>query len=1204
MSKIKPGAQNAPLKSPVKTSGDIKHLYKLFYDEYKPDFEKLNAYISNKKLTAQNKVAGVLEGSLAFFLYHLFHHQIGQSQPVSENKGGSNLVFLTTDDLSASRLYEELVYLQEHIGEINAESAKGFGKTDAKSGGILFFPSWGILPFTYSKPDSRKEAQRARTLSSLFSENKVRLIITSVDAVVQKIPGKAAFEKNVLKLNIHEKYKFQSMSSSFEKMGYERVDLVENYGQFCIKGNIIDIFSPLYFNPLRLDFFGDDLERIVLFDPDTQKSTGALNSIQIFPRHDILIGEEEITKLGEIFNSKKVSKKNSPDVDLPPVLTQYMSGNVSNERDLSGLWDIFPLIYDCASFLDYFNDGLNDNTSILTVEDARVDERLTRIEDEITFLRNRGENKFMLEKNELFIDEHEFHEKTSARIRISAIPVSPDEIKISMKHTPVYKGRISSLLEDIKGGVFKNKKIFISAKSEIQIDRLNHIISGYAEKIPDLYILEAPFETGFETDKFILLTEKDIFGKSSRTTRLQKNASAVIQSFTDLKNGDYVVHINYGVGCFKSLRRMQVAGFERDFIEIEFAEANKLYVPIDQLQYVHKYIGSSEHPRLDFLGKKSGWAKTKSKVSEAIEIMAAELLELYARREKSKGIEYPPDSRFQEEFEAAFAFEETEHQLMAINEVKKDMESERPMDRLICGDVGFGKTEVAIRAAFKAVMAGRQVGILCPTTILAFQHFNTFKKRFENYPVKIEMISRFRSPGETAKVMVETKKGNVDIVIGTHALLNAKMAWKNLGLLVIDEEQRFGVKHKEHIKGIKSNVDCLTMTATPIPRTMQMSLIGIRDLSIIETPPRNRLKIETYVLEENDEILRQAIKHELERNGQVIVLHNRVQTIDVQASRIQNLAPQASVLVMHGQMSEDDIESRMLDFYQKKFNVLVSTTIIESGVDLPDANTLIVLSAHAFGLSQLYQIKGRVGRSDRQAYAYFFYHRGEVMTEKAQKRLNTLMEYDGLGDGFKIAMKDLEIRGAGNILGKEQSGDIMAVGFELYINMLHDKLSELKNEVKPEDFECTVSVPQDYFIADKYIPDIRQKMEFYKKLTSVTDLTEIEILMSDMHDRFGQVPDSVESMFMQEKLRLIGKTLKFEKITYQAPEKLQNQNPVFSLTASPAISAGIEKIVRLIQKDKRFSLDENDPRKMNFAASGKNLLANLKEINSVLEYLL
>jgi transcription-repair coupling factor (superfamily II helicase) len=759
----------------------------------------------------------------------------------------------------------------------------------------------------------------------------------------------------------------------------------------------------------------------------------------------------------------------------------------------------------------------------------------------------------------------------------------------------MYRGKISTFIEDIQNKKFGKKQIYISAKSEIQIDRLNHIISGYGDKIPDINIVLTPLDTGFETGKLLLVTEKDLFGKSSRGSKIQKSTTQVIQSFTDLKSGDYVVHINYGIGQFKGLRRMEVTGFARDFIEVEYAEANKLYVPIEQLQLVHKYIGSSDNPSLDYLGKKSSWTKTKIKAQESIEKLAAELLELYARREKSVGVAYPADTRFQEEFEAAFPYEETEHQLMAINEVKKDMESERPMDRLVCGDVGFGKTEIAIRAAFKAVLAGRQVCILCPTTILAFQHANTFKKRFQDYPVKIELISRFRSPSEIARVQKDAKEGTVDVVIGTHAILSKNMGWKNLGLLVIDEEQRFGVKQKEFIKNLKANIDCLTMTATPIPRTLQMSLVGIRDLSIIETPPRNRLKIETYVLEENDDLLGSAIKKELERNGQVIILHNKVQTIEVRASAIKNLVPYADITVMHGQMTEDEIEERMLDFYNKRHNVLVSTTIIESGVDLPDANTLIVLNAQNFGLSQLYQIKGRVGRSDRQAYAYFFYPPGMTFSEKAEKRLNTLTEYDGLGDGFKIAMKDLEIRGAGNILGKEQSGDIMAVGFELYVNMLHEKLAELNNEVKAEDFECNVQIPQDYFIPDNYIQDIRQKMEFYKKLTSVSTLDEIEYLIIELGDRFGEMPDSVMGMCQQEKLRIVCRQLKFEKITFI--------NGILSLYASPQMKVELDKLVGLIKRDNRFFLDPTDLRKLNFKSKSENTLEVLHEINSILSYL-
>ncbi|MDH4198743.1 MAG: transcription-repair coupling factor [Spirochaetia bacterium] len=1178
-------------RSPVKSSehistDSIKLLYTYFDREFKKDFETIkyliNEVVSNR-LSDQNWISGILEGSISFFLYYIFQNFLKIPH--------ENLVFLTVDDLSASRLYEELVYLQNNI---SGEPVQG------DSGNIFFFPSWGILPFTYSKPDSRKEAERARTLSNILSDNKKKIIITSVDALVQKIPDRNSFEEKALKFNLFEKYDFNLLSGFLTDMGYEKTDIVQNYGQYCVKGNIVDIFSPLYLNPVRLDFFGDDLERIVMFDPDTQKSMQSLQEANIFPCHDLTINEKDLEKLGnELFAFFR-----GKDFMIPPII----STREMDERESGGLWDIFPLIYKTSSFLDFLKEGKEkspDHSSILlSWEDERILERLNKIEDEIVFLRNRSEKKIMLDKNELFLSSDEFQNIISRRMKLSVLPKkmsgnpakSPDETNLEMRHSPVYKGRVSGLIDDVKKGAFQQKKIFISVKSKIQLDRLQHILSGYGSGLADLYVIEAPFDTGFETRTFVLITEKDLFGKSSRINKIQKSATSAISSFSDLKSGDYVVHINYGIGQFKALRRMSVAGFERDFIEIEYSEKNKLYVPIEQLHFVHKYIGSTDTPVLDHLGKKSGWSKTKSKVSESLQKMALELLEIYARRENARGIIYPSDSRFQEEFEAAFPFEETEHQLQAIHEVKKDMESERPMDRLICGDVGFGKTEIAIRAAFKAVMAGRQVCILCPTTILAFQHYNNFCKRFENYPVKIEMMSRFKTSSELTKIKNDIKNGEVDIVIGTHAVLNKQMHWKNLGLLVVDEEQRFGVKHKEHIKNFKANVDCLTMTATPIPRTLQMSMVGIRDLSIIETPPRNRLKTETYVLEDNDDLLIRAIKKELERDGQVIILHNKVQTIEIQAARIKNLVPEADILVLHGQMTEDEIETRTLDFYSKKFHVLLSTTIIESGIDLPDANTLIVLNSQNFGLSQLYQIKGRVGRSDRQAYAYFFYPPAQVMTEKSQKRLNTLMEYDGLGDGFKIAMKDLEIRGAGNILGAEQSGDIMAVGFELYVNMLHEKLAELKNEVKAEDFECAVIVPQDYYIPDDYISDIRQKMEFYKKLTSVTSFNEMDDLTLEISDRFGKPPETVESMFYQEKLRLAGKKLRFEKIVVQ--------NSVISLTASPTLNLDMQRVVKLIQNDKRFFPDSKNPRQMNFIPNSKNTGESLREINAVLEFLL
>lgn len=1192
-----------PQKNAIASQAHHLNVLSQIWESYKEEFN-----FSFDDIKSQSSITGVLSGLLPFFLTQIEEASTTAGVPV---------LFIAPDDLTASRIYEQCLFLAENCPKDNSQNnarnnaqndsgnnlkttPKGDQKSNQKSKeqqaghfDVLFFPSWGILPFTYSKPDPKKEAERAKTLSSLLLDDQPKLIVTSVDALIQKFPDKKTFYDKMIHFKTHDTYDFEKVLSLLVEMGYTKEDIVQNYGQFCVKGNIIDVFSPLYFNPIRFDFFGNDLERIVLFDPDTQKSLSTLTETKVFPCHDLTITENDMKNLHKAVDEEFTKTKKT----LPPFC--QLKGDSKDRVELGGVWDLFPLVFETSTLFDFFSFKDSSKRPLVFLwEKSKIEEQLYKIENEIGFLRNRNENKIMLKEDSLFLSPGEFLEKISGEIELSAIPKETEPFRFSVKHSPVYKGRVSGFIEDIKSGTFKNKKIYVSVKSQIQFDRLEHIVSGYRSQVEPLNILEAPFDTGFEAKNFVLITEKDLFGKSSRISRLQKGATSVIQSFTDLKTGDYVVHVNYGIGKFQALKRMQVAGFERDFIEIEYAENNKLYVPIEQLSFVHKYIGSTDNPALDHLGKKSGWSKTKGKVSESVEKMALELLEIYAKREKMAGICFPSDSRYQEEFEAGFPFEETEHQLQTINEVKKDMEGERPMDRLVCGDVGFGKTEVAIRAAFKAVMAGRQVCLLCPTTILAFQHYNTFKSRFENYPVKIELMSRFKTQTELTKIKKSAQQGEVDIVIGTQALLSKEMQWKNLGLLVIDEEQRFGVKHKEYIKSLKSNVDCLTMTATPIPRTLQMSLIGIRDLSIIETPPRNRLKIETYVLENNDEILKRAIQQEIERGGQVIIIHNKVQTIEVEAAKIQNLVPSADILILHGQLSEDEIEIRTLDFYAKKYNVLVSTTIVESGIDLPSANTLIVLNAQNFGLSQLYQIKGRVGRSDVQAYAYFFYPAGQIINANAEKRLNTLMEYDGLGDGFKIAMKDLEIRGAGNILGAEQSGDIMAVGFELYVKMLEEKLRELKNEVKPGEFECTIVVPQDYYIPDSYIADTRQKMEFYKKLASVTELHEIEELMNELSDRFGSPPESVESMFEQEKLRLMAKMLRFEKVVFQ--------NKLFSFTASPEFNADTKKLIQLIQKDQRFKPDPREPKKLNFMPQSGDLdLTNaLKEINAILAYLI
>ena len=570
----------------------------------------------------------------------------------------------------------------------------------------------------------------------------------------------------------------------------------------------------------------------------------------------------------------------------------------------------------------------------------------------------------------------------------------------------------------------------------------------------------------------------------------------------------------------------------------EYAEQDRLFVPLDQISLVQKYAAPTDKPRLDHLGRAS-FKKVRERVEERIEEFAEELLKIYAARMSRKGYAYPPDSPWQEEFEAAFPFEETPDQITAIESVKQDMETPRPMDRLVCGDVGYGKTEVAIRAAFKAVMGGKQVAVICPTTILALQHFKNFKERYGEFPVRVDWISRFRTRKEVTETKQKLLEGEVDVVIGTHALLAKDIKFKNLGLLIVDEEQRFGVTHKEALKKMKALVDVLTLTATPIPRTLHLSLTGIRDLSIIQTPPRDRRPVQTFVMEDSDTVLVEAVERELERGGQVFYLHNRIQDLDAVAARIQSLMPDVSFTSLHGQMDEDDIENILLDFVNRKYDLLLTTAIIENGIDMPNVNTLIVDRADSFGLSQLYQIRGRVGRSSRQAYAYFFHPGKHILTEHAQKRLNTLLEYQELGSGFKVAMRDLEIRGAGNLLGKEQSGDIMDVGYELYIKFLDDAVRRLKGEEVPSDFRCAVNLKTDFYLPDDYIPDTRQKIEFYKRFEAAIDLEEVESLAAEMEDRFGEPVGAASQFVIVEKIRTLCSIAGFEKVFEEAAGMIQ-----------------------------------------------------------------
>jgi len=1026
--------------------------------------------------------------------------------------------------------------------------------------------SWGVIPYSYSVADREKEYRRMRA-EFLIKSQVPALIVASVEGLTQYIATDTdTFAQGVLlkKSASIERTAFVEFLSA---AGYQNASPVTRPGEFCLKGNIIDIFPPDSEFALRVDFFGDEIESVKAFSHETQRSFRELHEVRISPLRPVAhnLGER-IANLAQQWQAAHV--------ELPPIL-------VTNGANLAGYTDTYPALRKVTDIGALWQ-GRGD---IYNTAPEAIAARLQVLQNERQYLYEKSEGKFRLSPEELFVPTAKLDAFFETAHRIT-------EDTDAMRAAQRFGGRLGLLKERIADLGAAHFIFFIA--SENQRERLLAAIPDIvAEQVFPHY-----YPHGFENGDIVLLTENDVFGRVVRKYAADKKISKILESYTDLKEGDYVVHVNYGVGRFAALKRMKVQSNERDFLELVFAEGDKLYVPLDQLNLVHKYIGSTEHPRLDYLGKKSSWAKTRARVKRLVDSLAEELIELYALRQKEKGFAFGPDSTFQHDFEAAFPFTETEHQLTSIQAIKHDMESEKPMDRLVCGDVGFGKTEIAIRAAFKAAMAGKQVAVLCPTTILAFQHYRSFSKRFADYPVRIDFISRFRTPGEIAEIKKKLAEGKIDIVIGTHALLADDIKYKALGLLIVDEEQRFGVTHKEKLRKIRHNLDCLALTATPIPRTLHMSLTGIRDLSIIETPPAERRKIETHVLAENEELLRMALQRELERGGQAYVLHNKVKTIEEQAMRLKTLVPNARVAILHGQMPENEIEEVMVDFYQHAYDILVSTTIIESGIDIPNCNTLIVLGAHAFGLSQLYQLKGRVGRSDKQAYAYFFYPPPAVMplNSDAERRLEVLAEYDDLGSGFRIAMKDLEIRGAGNLLGREQSGEISEIGFELYSQMLAEKIAELKGQKQEaEEFHSVITLQCDWYFPDDYIADTREKMEFYKAFSAAENLDEYRLAREALIDRFGKPPEVVELMLHHEEIRHLAEALRLARIGYD--EQLY-------AIVGPDHRLDMQKLMVLMTQDKRIRLDEKDPKRINFFIPTKNSAVLFRELRTILKYLL
>ena len=988
---------------------------------------------------------------------------------------------------------------------------------------ILVLPEEEQVFLRYEAKNHDRLIERMKALKALRTGQPV-IVIAPVSAAIKKISPHKAFEEKVIKLKLSDISDLEKLKADLVAMGYEFSVTVENHGQFSVRGGIIDIFTPDNDNPYRIELFGDEVDSIRTFNKDTQRSIENLKYVEIYPAEQLTIESESFEKAGKAIAKEyeKQSKKleiSNPEasgklIELKNSICEYIE-NVSNLQLLENYIHYF---YDDTEFIwNYMDDGrvmLDDPERIFEILEIRENE----LKEDFKVLLERGEAvpkdsalitgtanlKEILEKRDTVIF-------TPFPKRVKGID-SFDEIhNINSRQMISFSGNLTLLENEIKSYLKRSYKISIVSNSDARLDNLREMLSRI-DNSDRISFEKGTLSNGmdFPEEKHCWISENDIFKYSKKHKRRKafKDKGQKIHSFSEMKTGDYVVHINHGIGKFVGIEQLKVQGEKKDYIKIKYAGNDMLYVPVEQMDLVQKYIGNDQAaPKIN---KLSGgeWKATKAKAKAAVAVFAKDLIDLYAKRKMEKGYSFSKDTVWQKDFEDSFPYEETDDQLRATEEIKSDMEKPFPMDRLLCGDVGFGKTEVAARALFKCVSDGKQAAVLVPTTILANQHYYTLKERFEKFPFNVEVLSRFKTPAQQKTIVSKLKSGEIDLIIGTHRLLSKEIEYKDLGLLVVDEEQRFGVEHKEMIKQLKKNIDVLTLSATPIPRTLNMSLTGIKDMSLIEEPPEERYPVQTYVMEQDDRVIRDIIERELSRGGQVYVVYNRVKGIYQLAERIENLVPEARIVVGHGQMNEHALEDAMMSFINGENNVLIATTIIESGIDIPNANTMVIVDSDRYGLSQLYQLRGRVGRANRQAYAYMMYQKDKVLTETAEKRLKAIREFTEFGSGFKVAMRDLEIRGAGNMLGNEQSGHLVNVGYELYCKMVDDAVRALEGEIVNDESreEATVELKASAYIPERYISDEATKLQMYKKIASIRTSDDEDEILDELLDRFGDVP--------------------------------------------------------------------------------------------------
>jgi len=1080
-------------------------------------------------------------------------------------------IFIAYNDLQARKIYEDFSYF--------------FDKD------VILFSSKEIMLHDVEAKSYDAVYDRITALDRILKSD-YRFIVISAEAICQKLIDRELFKSSCLNFDQDSRIDLTFLIHKLVSIGYERVTTVEGKGQFAVRGGIIDIFPVNSENAYRIELFDDEIDSIRTFDVLSQRSVERTESIEILPAREMLYDRSEldgiISRIQNDLTAQKEKIDKNVQQDYLIKLDEKISHDIEKFKEnfyFPGMDKYIPyIIQKPALITDYIAE---ENTIVFIDEPKRFQQRIENILNE-----NAEMCKSLLEKGQLlpgcFDLYFEFdyiwrrlYEKKSVYFNTimtdEVLLAGSRKLSIASRLLNSYQGNSDLMVEDIKYWKKSNFRVLILAGTRSRGEMFEETLKNkeveavYIDEIKEgilpgqVVITHGSLSKGFEYPdaEFVVVSGKELFGQDRKLKRqaVKKVKGKKINVFTDLNVGDFVVHQFHGIGKYIGIEQLTVENIKKDYLKIQYQDGAFLYVPTSQLDLIQKYIGSEgKTPKLNKLGG-TDWIKTKAKTKESIMELAGELIKLYAMRESSKGHAFGKDTIWQKQFEEQFPYQETEDQLRCIEEIKRDMESDKPMDRLLCGDVGYGKTEVAIRAIFKAVMDGKQVAYLVPTTVLAQQHYNNFKERIKDFPVKVEMVSRFRTPAEQKRILKDVKAGLVDVLIGTHRLLQKDVVFKDLGLLVIDEEQRFGVMHKEKLKKLRANVDVLTLTATPIPRTLHMSLIGIKDISTIEDPPEERYPVQTYVMEYNEEVVKEAINREMARNGQVFYLYNRVRSINVKAAEIKKMVPDARIAVAHGQMDETELEDVMFRFINGEYDVLVCTVIIESGIDMPNVNTIIVEDSDKMGLSQLYQLRGRVGRSNRMAYAYITYKKDKVLSEIAEKRLQAIKEFTEFGSGFKIAMRDMQIRGAGNLLGAQQHGHIDSVGYDMYCRLLAEAISELKGQSVQEEIEVTIDVNVSAYIDSSYISSENEKIEMYKKIASVQDEQDVFDVEDELMDRYGNIPTPVLNLIKIAHIKALALKCGFSSV------QEKNDSIIFQYIDSKYVN--FEVIGKVMEKHRR-----------------------------------